>query len=607
LPAADAEVAALGAHAAAPVALASAQVAASAIAAPAQTACSWTLHRDAYLGECVGGECGTYGLAEAERLCLEHHEECAGVTCEGADAATDAASACSLRMGEPFLEFSPSAEASYTSECLPRAQQQAQPAEGAPPAGDQGAASPVQADSNAGGIMGSNEAPAPLNRGVLPLGRLAIVVVAHNKPDELTACLQALASLEGIRETPVAVSLDDPPSFSHMEAVVRSMAGRMRIDIWRKTTIPVRKASVAKISEHFRFVLTEAFDRRRFEYVVFLENDLVVAPDFLWLFRSTAWLLEEDPTLFCVSAWNDNGVAGQVSDERRLFRTDYFPGLGWMIRSETWRQIRDAWPEFPSTGWDHWLRHGSGLHPRECIAPEVSRTHHLAVKAGTNVRRGTPAAKRLQSMPVSHLAPGKLGDLAYLLPDNYDAELRARVRSARRVTADDVPSLAAGQEYVLPYSREDYAPLAKAFLLAPAQPRTAHRGLIITRHPPSGAVVFMVDRRLGEQLLPDQDVWKPSPRRVVQAALPGQSCDQHCGGAGLRCDERELEFVSSCRYLREAFPCESGCGHQVGDELPAYVHDAKRDTARQCLVTDDKVPTCKASSPATTRLCACVP
>lgn len=30
--------------------------------------------------------------------------------------------------------------------------------------------------------------------------------------------------------------------------------------------------------------------------------------------------------------------------------TDYFPGLGWMIRNETWKAIKDEWPRFPSTG-----------------------------------------------------------------------------------------------------------------------------------------------------------------------------------------------------------------------------------------------------------------
>ena len=71
----------------------------------------------------------------------------------------------------------------------------------------------------------------------------------------------------------------------------------------------------------------------KYEFAIFIENDLILAPDFLWFFRSTAPLLERDPSLWCVSSWNDNGFGEIVGDERRLFRTDYFPGLGWMIRN----------------------------------------------------------------------------------------------------------------------------------------------------------------------------------------------------------------------------------------------------------------------------------
>lgn len=78
----------------------------------------------------------------------------------------------------------------------------------------------------------------------------------------------------------------------------------------------------------------------KFEYAIFVENDLVLAPDFLWYFRVTGALLEHDASLWCVSSWNDNGFKALASDEQRLFRTDYFPGLGWMIRA--WGTTRGA-------------------------------------------------------------------------------------------------------------------------------------------------------------------------------------------------------------------------------------------------------------------------
>jgi len=39
-----------------------------------------------------------------------------------------------------------------------------------------------------------------------------------------------------------------------------------------------------------------------------------IAPDFYSYFRSTHRLLDEDKSLLCVSAWNDNGQGKNVFD-----------------------------------------------------------------------------------------------------------------------------------------------------------------------------------------------------------------------------------------------------------------------------------------------------
>jgi len=326
----------------------------------------------------------------------------------------------------------------------------------------------------------------------------------------------------------------------------------------------------------------------------------------LWYFRSTAWLLEEDPSLFCVSAWNDNGFKGLVSNERRLFRTDYFPGLGWMIRNNTWEKLRGIWPKNPTTGWDHWLRHGSGLRPRECIVPEVPRALHFDDK-GTNVKKGSGIARVLAKMIVSSIAPGELGDVSYLLRDKYDQQLHELLRSSQLITLRSVDTLDQQQTYILPYVREQYKMTATKLELYAAQPRGSHRGMVITRHPMSKATVILVDRRQSLGILPEEDQWNPNAQLRVGGAQKGQSCDAFCVGHQMRCDPRELEFLNRCSFLKANFPCENGCGHQVGFELPAYVSDPRADTALQCLVTDEAVSTCKAGHRSTSRLCGCVP
>lgn len=49
----------------------------------------------------------------------------------------------------------------------------------------------------------------------------------------------------------------------------------------------------------------------------------------------------------CVSAWNDNGKIGNIDDKfaAGLYRTDFFPGLGWMMTKELWHELSVKWPK----------------------------------------------------------------------------------------------------------------------------------------------------------------------------------------------------------------------------------------------------------------------
>ena len=167
-------------------------------------------------------------------------------------------------------------------------------------------------------------------------------------------------------------------------------------------------SALYKISEHFRFALRSGFDQGDHSHLILLEDDLIVGSDFLQLFEATAWLLDANrDTLWCVSAWNDNGLrktttssgfytlgssglrgsSSTIKDSKyRLLRTGYFPGLGWMTTSRMWKEeLSKIWPSKPSTGWDHYIRQQTKTSDkRECIYPEIPRTKHIS-KHGSNV------------------------------------------------------------------------------------------------------------------------------------------------------------------------------------------------------------------------------
>jgi alpha-1,3-mannosyl-glycoprotein beta-1,2-N-acetylglucosaminyltransferase len=65
-----------------------------------------------------------------------------------------------------------------------------------------------------------------------------------------------------------------------------------------------------------------------FENVIAVEDDMEISPDFFSFFENTFPLLAKDPTLWTISAFNDNGQPRFVSENKQLWRSDFFPGLG---------------------------------------------------------------------------------------------------------------------------------------------------------------------------------------------------------------------------------------------------------------------------------------
>lgn len=60
-----------------------------------------------------------------------------------------------------------------------------------------------------------------------------------------------------------------------------------------------------------------------------------------------------------------------------LYRTDFFPGLGWMMTKELWDELGPKWPR---SYWDDWVRAPEQRANRACIRPEVSRTRTFGKK-----------------------------------------------------------------------------------------------------------------------------------------------------------------------------------------------------------------------------------
>jgi alpha-1,3-mannosyl-glycoprotein beta-1,2-N-acetylglucosaminyltransferase len=155
----------------------------------------------------------------------------------------------------------------------------------------------------------------------------------------------------------------------------------------RRGVSPATSAYVA-LAQHYKWALTQVFDGTygskavtskssvpipsNFpspKRVMILEEDIRIAPDFFSYMEATSTLLDNDPTLLAVSAFNDNGHEGIV-DAKRLLRSDFFPGLGWMLTYTLWKtELHNKWPD---GYWDDWLRDPVQRKDRQIIRPEIS-------------------------------------------------------------------------------------------------------------------------------------------------------------------------------------------------------------------------------------------
>ena len=158
------------------------------------------------------------------------------------------------------------------------------------------------------------------------------------------------------------------------------------------------------IASHYKFALDSVFNMH-FSHVIVLEDDLIVSPDFLRMFEALAPILDGDSSVMCISSFNDNGFRHLHLPPNLFMRTRYFPGLGWMVRSDVWHELS---VKFPLEAWDHWMRIDSQHKGRDCIVPYLSRNKNIG-EEGSTVESGI--FERLKQMPHNEAANVEYGTL----------------------------------------------------------------------------------------------------------------------------------------------------------------------------------------------------
>ena len=320
----------------------------------------------------------------------------------------------------------------------PQQQQQQQPTQqhGRPPK-TQGPGGPPPSTTGPSGGAATGVVPAPAS----PSAARALLVICYNRPAYLRRTLEAvLARLPATDRPHIVVSQDG--HLPEVTAVVGDMQKQFHAaapDIAFSHIHHTQSAESGddgfgymKLSRHFGWALGNVFDRGH-PRVIVLEDDLEIAADFFEYFSAVAPVLDADSTLLAASAYNDIGQPAFVADSARVYRSDFFPGLGWMLTRRAWAELGPKWPR---GFWDDWLREPAQRKGRAFLRPEVSRTRTFG-------ERGVSQSQffhqylsniKLNAEPV---AWGSV-DLQYLLKPTYDRALDAAVAAAQAVPASSV-------------------------------------------------------------------------------------------------------------------------------------------------------------------------
>uniref|UniRef100_A0A672ZVH6 Protein O-linked-mannose beta-1,2-N-acetylglucosaminyltransferase n=1 Tax=Sphaeramia orbicularis TaxID=375764 RepID=A0A672ZVH6_9TELE len=229
------------------------------------------------------------------------------------------------------------------------------------------------------GSICSCKDPAPIEFNPDPLlnnnvFNVPVAVIAGNRPNYLYRMLRSLLSAHGVNPQMITVFID---GYYEEPMDVVELFGLKGV---QHTPISIKNARVSQVNTHtpelsFNHLYCEA------NYAIVLEEDLDVSIDFFSFLSQTIHLLDEDDSLYCISAWNDQGYEHTAEDPSLLYRVESMPGLGWVLKKSLYKdELEPKWPTPEKLwDWDMWMRMPEQRKGRECIIPDVSRSYHFGI------------------------------------------------------------------------------------------------------------------------------------------------------------------------------------------------------------------------------------
>lgn len=165
------------------------------------------------------------------------------------------------------------------------------------------------------------------------------------------------------------------------------------------------------------------------KHFIILEEGVMLSPDFMSYLGQLLPLLDKDPSIISISAWNDNGFQGVSGDPAITYRVETFPGVAFVIKRNFFHK---DWCLNSSNDWSLSNIEVFG----ETIIPDLSRVLLMninnTVRNQNNYQQSLISEKRITSMEDDSL----LHKVENLQQKEYEHQIRIFLNNATLLSFD---------------------------------------------------------------------------------------------------------------------------------------------------------------------------
>lgn len=172
------------------------------------------------------------------------------------------------------------------------------------------------------------------------------------------------------------------------------------------------------------------------DHFIVVEEELLLAPDYLSFLAQCFSTLNSDPTLLGVSAWNFNGFETTSGNREIVYRVEDFPGLGFLVKKQTLDMLVLSWDDCcAKRAWDGWRFRGDGHY--EVMMPDVSRVFRQPYQ-GAGRESELMIELFLKPRATSLQLPVPLQDVKSLMEKEYEEYLNKLIEGSATLSASDL-------------------------------------------------------------------------------------------------------------------------------------------------------------------------